>query len=238
LSIKTIAMIHTVPGAAANFEKLVRERIGNLKIIHTEDGAVREVMLKNGGLNSQVYKRVIEDMIVSEQAGAELILVTCSSISPCVDLAPHFVSIPVLKVDEPMIRRAIQTGTRIVVAATAKTTLKPTVDQLDTLSAEMGKKIKVKTLLCEEAYPFLISGDMETYHKMIAEALLKVMRSCDVILLAQASMTGSIQLIKPEKMKVPILSSPELAVENLKNTYFKSPGKGTRKGSKKGSKKG
>lgn len=220
MSIKTLAMIHTVPGAAASFEKLVRERIGDLKIIHTEDGAALEVLLRNGGLNSIVYKRVIEDLIISEQAGADLILVTCSSISPCVDLAPLFVKIPVVKVDEPMLRTAIRTGRKIVVAATATTTIKPTVDQLNSLALDMGKEIEVKTVLCTEAYPFLLSGDMDRYHKIIAEALVKTMDWCDVIVLAQASMTGSIKFIKPEERKVPILSSPELVVEEMKKKYF------------------
>jgi len=38
------------------------------------------------------------------------------------------VGIPVVRVDEPMAEKAVQTGTRIGVAATLATTLKPTTE--------------------------------------------------------------------------------------------------------------
>ncbi|HOW00781.1 MAG TPA: glycoside hydrolase family 130 protein, partial [Rhodoglobus sp.] len=54
------------------------------------------------------------------QAGAVALQCTCSSISPCIDTARLVVSIPALKVDEPMVNKAISMGKRIGVAATGR----------------------------------------------------------------------------------------------------------------------
>jgi len=213
---KTIAMIHTVPGAAEQFEGLVKEIIGPLHIIHTQDGAALAVLLKHGGLCPDVYRRVIDDIMLSEQAGAEVIQVTCSSISPVVDLASKFVSVPVLKVDEPMIRAAVRAGSRIVIAATARTTLAPTESLLRAVAAELHKPVTVTTLLCEEVYHHLLSSDFDAYHEGIAARLLEVMGQSDAVVLAQASMTGAVNKIPQEKRTIPVLSSPRLAIEHLK----------------------
>jgi Asp/Glu/hydantoin racemase len=61
-------------------------------------------------------------------AGADAVLVTCSSIGPAVEATRPFCPVPLFRIDEEMADRAIATGPRIGVLATLKSTLEPTRD--------------------------------------------------------------------------------------------------------------
>jgi Asp/Glu/hydantoin racemase len=125
------------------------------------------------------------------------------------------VSIPVLKIDEPMVDRALQIGARIGVAATVPTTLKPTLDLVAERAAFWGKQVQVESALCEGAFTALMGGDGETHDRIVSERLAGLMDKNDVILLAQASMARVAAAIPSSAQKTPILSSPRLAVEHL-----------------------
>ena len=64
----------------------------------------------------------------AQEAGADFILFTCSSIGPAVETAATLTDVPVLRVDQPMADKAVQLGKRIGVIATLSTTLEPTSD--------------------------------------------------------------------------------------------------------------
>jgi hypothetical protein len=60
-----------------------------------------------------------------------------------------------------------------------------------------------------------MSGDSVTHDRRVREALLQLSQTCDVIVLAQASMARVVETMPPEDRKVPILASPLLAMEYL-----------------------
>jgi Asp/Glu/hydantoin racemase len=123
------------------------------------------------------------------------------------------VSIPVLKIDEPMIDLALTLGNRIGVAATAPTTLKPTSELVYRRAELLGKEVKVDPVLCEGAYKALFSGDAETHDRIVRQYLENLMARNDVVLLAQASMARVADTILNKDKRVPILASPRLAME-------------------------
>ena len=121
-----------------------------------------------------------------------------------------------LKIDEPMINKALTMGSRIGVLATAATTLKPTTDQVITRARLAGVQVTVDPLLCEGAYKALFAGDPETHDRIVRGYLLESMQRNDVVLLAQASMARVVGSLPPEGRTVPVLASPRLAVERLR----------------------
>ena len=70
-------------------------------------------------------------------------------------------------------------------------------------------------MLCEGAFAALSSGDMATHDRLVTQTLRQLMDRNDVIILAQASMARVANTIPSEEQKVPILSSPRLAIEAL-----------------------
>jgi Asp/Glu/hydantoin racemase len=211
---KKLAFIHTVPSLIPLFNDLSKELLPpDVEVFHIADEMLLKVVLYQGGLSPFIYRRVAQHIIDSEQAGASAVQLTCSSISPCADPARPMVSIPVLKIDEPMIDLALTLGSRIGVAATAPTTLKPTSELVYRRAELLGKEVKVDPVLCEGAYKALFSGDAETHDRIVRQYLENLMARNDVVLLAQASMARVADTILNKDKRVPILASPRLAME-------------------------
>jgi Asp/Glu/hydantoin racemase len=127
------------------------------------------------------------------------------------------VGIPVLKIDEPMVDRALSLGDQIGIAATAPTTLKPTTELVLTRAGLLGKQVNVDSVLCEGAYKALFSGDAETHDRIVRQYLKVLMAKNDVVILAQASMARVANTIPAAEQVVPILSSPRLAMERARS---------------------
>jgi Asp/Glu/hydantoin racemase len=110
---------------------------------------------------------------------------------------------------------AVQTGKRIGVIATLSTTLEPTADLVLRRAEKAGKKIELTSRLAEGAFEALMSGDAAKHDAMVAAALKELSQQVDVILLAQASMARVVETLAPEDKRVPILASPNTAVDYL-----------------------
>ena len=214
----TLVFLHTVSSLVEPFDDLSREILpADVEILHIADEMLLKIVLAQGGLSPFIYRRVAEHVIAAEQAGAEGVLLTCSSIAPCVDAARLMVNIPVLRVDEPMVEKAISMGTRIGVAATAPTTLKPTTDLVIARAGMMDKEVHIDAMVCQNAYDALFAGDTDTHDSFVRETLQTLMARNDVVLLAQASMARVAETIPAKDQIVPVLSSPRLALERLRD---------------------
>ena len=213
---KKVAYLHTVSSLVGLFNELSRELLPpGTEIFHIADELLLKTVMAQGGLSPFIYQRVAEDVVAAERAGATVVQCTCSSISPCEEAVRPLAGIPVLKIDDPLIDKAISMGRRIGVAATAPTTLKPTTELVQAKAAARKLDVKVDALLCEGAFAALSSGDLATHDRLVSQALRALMTRNDVVVLAQASMARVADALPAEEQKVPILSSPRLAVEAL-----------------------
>jgi Asp/Glu/hydantoin racemase len=213
IATQKLAYIHTVASLVGLFNDLSKELLPGVEVFHIADEMLLKVVLAQGGLSPFIYQRVADHVVAAERAGASAVQCTCSSISPCVDAARPLAGIPVLKIDEPMVDRAIRTGRRIGVAATAPTTLKPTTELVFARAAALNTTVEVEPVLCPGAYAALFSGDTQKHDQIVIQTLRELMTHHDVIILAQASMARVAALIPAEEQTVPILASPRLAIE-------------------------
>lgn len=152
----------------------------------------------------------------AENIGARVVLVTCSSISPCVDDILSKVKIPVIKIDEAMIAEAVRLGSQIGVVATNVTTLEPTRDLLVSQAKAIEKRIDTKLVLVDNALDELLSGDGDQHDRLVKKAVLQLSTEVDVVVLAQASMARVLEIISEAERIVPVLSSPQLAVQKIR----------------------
>ncbi len=211
-----VAYLHTVSSLVGLFNELSKELLpSGTEVFHIADEMLLKTVMAQGGLSPFIYQRVADNVVAAERAGATVVQCTCSSISPCVEAVRPLVAIPVLKIDDPMVEKAISMGKNIGVAATAPTTLKPTTELVQAKAAARNIQVRVDSVLCEGAFAALSSGDMATHDRLVTQTLRQLMDRNDVIILAQASMARVANTIPSEEQKVPILSSPRLAIEAL-----------------------
>ena len=218
---RKLALLHTVTSLAGLFGELATEILpDSVEVIHIADELLLKVVLAEGGLSPFLYRRVAQHVIAAAEAGVDVIMFTCSSISPCADAARLMVSVPVLKIDEPMADKAVTLGVRIGVAATASTTLRPTSELVHARASRSGKQVTVDPVLCEGAYDALFAGDVESHDRIVRETLAVLMARNDVVVLAQASMARVADSISAEDLVVPILASPRLAMERARDVIL------------------
>jgi hypothetical protein len=76
---------------------------------------------------------------------------------------------------------------------------------------------KTELCLCEGAYEPLPSGDMASHDRIVTDYLYQLMRTTDVVVLAQASMAHIPAGIPESDRRVPILASPRLGIERARD---------------------
>lgn len=213
---RRICLIHTAPLMVQVFTPLCRERLADVKVMQI----INESMIKDTIEAGRVCQSTIDALHTFAEAsfklGTELVMVTCSSIGPAVDLIQSRFQQPVLRVDEPMAEAAVARGTRIGVAATLRTTLEPTSALLLRKAQEAGKAVELIECLCEGAFDAVIAGDTDRHDALVAKAMIERLADVDVIVLAQASMARVAERLPPGAITAPVLSSPALAMDYLK----------------------
>jgi Asp/Glu/hydantoin racemase len=215
MKLERLGLIHTSATLVPVFAHLCREKLPGVETFNIVDDSLVRGILAAGSLTAPISGRVAGYIESAELAGANCILVTCSSIGPAVETAAQRARVPVLRVDLPMADRAVLTGSRIGVIATLRTTLEPTADLIRRRAAQAGKPITLSARLCEGAFDALMSGEAARHDTVVASALRELSDSVDVIVLAQASMARVAEMLPSADLRVPILASPAIAVEHL-----------------------
>ncbi|MDP0501136.1 MAG: aspartate/glutamate racemase family protein [Verrucomicrobiota bacterium JB022] len=212
---KTLGFLHTSATLVPIFQDLAKTHLPGVETFHLSDDSLIKDVIRKGKLTPETARRVVDHVASAANAGADQILVTCSSIGRAVEAAAALTSVPVLRVDQPMADEAVRTGKKIGVIATLPTTLDPTADLVERRAAVAGKQIELTARLCEGAFEALMSGDSATHDAKVAAALRELMEQVDVIVLAQASMARVVGTLSESERKVPILASPPLAMQHL-----------------------
>jgi Asp/Glu/hydantoin racemase len=217
MKMKTLGLVHTSATLVPVFQQLCQEKLPGVDVFNIADDSLIKDVIRRGELTPTTARRVVEHVASAEAAGADYILVTCSSIGRAVETAAGLVKVPVLRVDQPMADQAVQTGRRIGVIATLPTTMEPTADLIRRRAERAGRQIELTSRLCEGAFDALMSGDAARHDAMVAGALKELAAQVGVIVLAQASMARVVDGLPEADRRVPILASPGLAVEYLKS---------------------
>ncbi len=212
---KTLGLIHTSATLVPVFGQLCKEKLPGVNVFNIADDSIVKGIIAAGNLTPIIARRVAGYLESAELAGADYIMVTCSSIGPAVEAAAKLIGVPVLRVDQPMADRAVVSGKRIGVIATLRTTLEPTADLISRRAVAAGKQIELTSKLCDGAFEALMSGDSATHDAKVSSTLKELSKQVDVVVLAQASMARVVDTLKAEDKHVPILASPAIAVEYL-----------------------
>ena len=208
-----LVLVHTARSLVDKFTDLCHTAMPDVDVVHVVDESLIQDTIAAGQLTPATSRRLADHIAQAEAAGADTILVTCSSVGPAVDAARPQIHVPLLRVDQPMADRAVSMAHRIGVIATLSTTLEPTTALVHARAAAHGRSVEVVTYLCEGAFQALQAGDVATHDRMVRAGLAELGSQVEVIILAQASMARVADQIPEQERIVPILSSPQLGVE-------------------------
>jgi hypothetical protein len=209
-----VVLIHTSPVSLNDLKALFKEIIPDVEMVNIIDDSLLDEVKKVGKINSNIISRMCAYVQVAKTMKPDLIFNQCSSVGEAFDIARTQADCKTLKIDEPMAEKAISLGSKIGVVATVASTVQPSSDLIRNTAKKCGKDVCVNEYLVDGALDILMSGDVDKHNKLVIEAIKKAESENDVVVLAQGSMTAILPLLTD--IKKPVLTSPRLAVERVK----------------------
>jgi Asp/Glu/hydantoin racemase len=213
---QTLALVHTTPTICPVFNTLAAKHLPQVRLLHFVDESLLKNTIAAGKLERPTIRRLIHQVESAFSAGADAVMVTCSSIGPATDIAATLFDAPVFRVDAAMAECAVAKARRVGIVATLSTTLQPTAALVRRKAAEVGREIEVVECLCAGAFEAVMAGDTAKHDQMVLTALREKMRDVDAIVLAQASIARVLQSLPPGEISAPVYASPELGIERAR----------------------
>jgi Asp/Glu/hydantoin racemase len=212
---KKLGLVHTSAAVVPIFQQLCKDKLPGVDVFNIADDSLVQDLIANGCMTPSMARRVVDHVASAERTGADVVMVTCSSVGAATEMAATMSGVPVLRVDQPMADKAVSTGRRIGVIATLASTLEPTRELIRRRAQAAGREVDLTARLCEGAFDAFLSGDGARHDSIVAEALRELAESVDVIVLAQASMARVVDTMPESDRRVPILASPPIAIGHL-----------------------
>ncbi len=212
--IERIGFIHTVGFLVEDFRARMRGELPGIDCFHILNESLLQDLLR-GEPAAAVYRRVIEQIGLAADAGADLIVTTCSSTSPAVDIARGIITTPILKIDDPMAAKAVEAGGRIGLICTATSMVEASSALLRAHAAARGRDVAIRPLILPQAYAALTEGDRARHDGIIRQAAGAAAPSVDVLVLAQASL-AHLRDDLAAALAIPVLASPPLLMRALR----------------------
>lgn len=207
-----IAFLHTGAVVISAIAEQAARHLPQAEVLNLLDDRIVADLGAGGTRAESVVSRLSHLARAARDAGAETLMLTCSSISGYAAGLADTVRIPVLRIDEAMADAAVAAGSRIAVVATLPTTLVPTTQILRERGDLRGTSPEVAEVLVKGAFDAAVNGDRQAHDRLVVAAIEAAADGCDVVVLAQASMASA---ASGARVSVPVLTSPELGVARL-----------------------
>lgn len=215
---KRIALLHTVQAVADTFGAYLSEVLpSDTKLYNLWDQFLSLGPNDEGCFTREHKKRLYRDLISCEELGVNVVVVTCSTLTPHLSYVRPFLTVPIIAIDEPMLRKAAKSGGEVLLVATAGSAIEPAHDRLLEEARGLGRTVSVTCHTENAAYKKMQKNDMEAHNQILVHAVGDLARekSYTTIVLCQASMAPCADAIERET-GVRTLSSPPLCREQVK----------------------
>jgi Asp/Glu/hydantoin racemase len=214
-----VALIHTVQSVLLTFGNRLKGAINDVKVVNTLDEYLASDPAEKGEFTKGNMQRLFSIVRCAEMTEPDAIVVTCSTLSPTIEKIRPFIKVPLITIDEAMIRKAAEVGSKITIMATADSTVGPTRTKLLSEAKKLNKEIELAVIVCPDAYVAIKAGDQRYHDEIIKRRALEIKQQ-DVVILAQASMAHLEEIIQ-KICGCTVLSSPSMCIAQLKETFKK-----------------
>lgn len=215
---KKVVIIHTSLVSHAALNNLFKEIMPDVKVHNIVDDSLLDEVKTVGHVTPKIIGRMVEYFKAAESIGADLIFNQCSSVGEAAQIAAKCVNIPMLRIDQPMAEKAVNLGKRIAVVGTVTSTMEPSYHIVQQMAEKHQKQVDVVPYVIDGALDLLMTEGQARHNQFLLEKLKEIQQHFDVIVLAQ----GSMAVLEPElhQISIPVLTSPRLAVESVKELLF------------------
>ncbi len=152
-----VALVSSTRAVFGPMEAAFQEGVPEAQILNLLDETLVEDFRREGIYHPIPAIKLCKWPMIAQEAGVDGILVTCSTLSPCVDDLRPFVKIPIVKIDEPVIEEVVRIAEKIGLLATAENILLKSVEPLVMKKAqEFGRQdIRTRRFIKGDIWPLL-----------------------------------------------------------------------------------
>ncbi|MBA2723950.1 MAG: arylsulfatase [Methylibium sp.] len=190
-----VALIHALAHSMAPVNAAFERDWPQCQRMNLLDDSLSADLARGGqGLDARMHERFEQLAAYAVGCGAQGLLFTCSAFGPCIEaVARRRPDMPVLKPNEAMVAEALRRlapGQRLGLVASFEPTLQ-------SMPAEFGAGIDVRTCLAEAALAALNTGDGAAHDAAVCAAARSLQaQGCAVIALAQFSMARAAPAVR------------------------------------------
>ena len=217
---KTVGLVHAVLPAIAPMQDVLARELPEVRVLNLLDEGLLSEANRLHGLVPATIDRLASVIGLLAAAQSDAIMLTCTAYSPAVpEMERRFPGLPILAVDQTMVEHAVALGTRIGVLATVAAGLEQQRALLREAAERAGKAIEIVPSLHPDAMDALRRGERDAHDRILLAALPALLERSDVVLLAQVSISPLAAKL-PADLPKPVLSSPELAAQRLRESLY------------------
>jgi Asp/Glu/hydantoin racemase len=216
-----IALISSTRAVFGPMEAAFKAVFPEAEVIQILDETLLILFRQDGGLSVRSRRKALQMALAAQDAGVDGILVTCSSLSPAVDELRAFLTVPIVKIDEPMVEHVVQSAESIALLASAATVLKSVEPLVQSKARQFNRKVSVRYVIKGDIWPLLQQDPLSFYEK-IGEAAEQAAKDCQAVIIAQVSMAPGRDYVNSE-VRDRVYTAPEYAVRALRHVLTNPP---------------
>jgi Asp/Glu/hydantoin racemase len=197
---KRMFMLHTMPFVmneiTGPMERAFLEENPHVEIQTMLDTSLLADTMADGEVSAVTGARLLSYVQQAERAGADLLFLTCTSMGQGMAHVAEFSHLPTLCITEPLVKEALDLGSRFGIIGTVPTSPAQIIEPLYAEADRRGidrDTITFAIEVSEEAFAARGRGDTEAHDRLVSAAAagLAAEHELDAIILAQASMTNT-----------------------------------------------
>jgi Asp/Glu/hydantoin racemase len=209
-----IALISSTRAVLAAMDAAFKVVFPEAEIVQILDETLLILFRQDGGLSVRSRRKALQMALSAQDAGVDGILVTCSSLSPAMDEIRPFLTVPIVKIDEPMFDHVVQKAESLALVASAETVLKSVEPFVQKKAEQFGRKVSLRPVILADYWP-LLQKDPVSFYKAVGEACTRAARECQAVVITQVSMALGREYASPE-VRDRVFAAPAYAVRALR----------------------
>lgn len=166
----------------------------DLDLVHFVDPVLISRITNDHTFNrTDAQKKVREQLEWIAASGVDAILITCTNYIAILDEVSLSMPIPIIKIDEPYIRKICTINKAHLIVFTNPATVEGTMNRLQKISSQMGRDATASAYVIGNTFELIMKGLKNEYNAAIINCLNKLAGTTDnVISVAQLSMVDAV----------------------------------------------